>query len=175
VPATWTRWFVKRQKIAATALRQARDELESKVQERQAELARPSGMRSIGEMGVSVARESVAAGNSGTCNGAAGRIIGESTRAGEIVRRIRTLSGKAATRKAPVDLSKLVADAASLLERERTRHAIAQTTDLASGLPAVKGDRVQLQQVIFNLTVNAIEAMKSRTGGPREMRIRTRH
>jgi signal transduction histidine kinase len=57
LPALLTCWFVKRRKIAETALRQARDELESKVQERQAELARVSRMMSIGEVGVSVAHE----------------------------------------------------------------------------------------------------------------------
>ena len=101
------------------------------------------------------------------------RIIDEGTRAGEILRRIRAVSGKSAAQKAPVDLNAVSADAASLLDRELARNQVVLRTEFARDLPAVIGDRVQLQQVILNLAMNAIEAMRQRAEGPRELCIRT--
>jgi signal transduction histidine kinase len=195
LPALLTCWFVKKRKIAETSLRQARDELESKVQERQAELARVSRMMTIGEMGVSVAHEVNQPLMAVVLNGDAclqwlaadppnldearktvGRIIEEGTRAGEIVRRIRALSRKTAPQKVRVDLNELVTEVVSLLESELARNHIVLRTELAKGLPSLQGDRVQLQQVIFNLAMNAIESMESetaQTSRPRELRIRT--
>jgi C4-dicarboxylate-specific signal transduction histidine kinase len=192
LPALLTCWFVKKRRIAEVSLRQARDELELKVQERQAELARVSRMMTIGEMGVTVAHEVNQPLMAVVLNGDAclqwlaadppnleearktvGRIIDEGTRAGEILRRIRAVSGKSAAQKAPVDLNAVSADAASLLDRELARNQVVLRTEFARDLPAVIGDRVQLQQVILNLTMNAIEAMRQRAEGPRELCIRT--
>jgi C4-dicarboxylate-specific signal transduction histidine kinase len=193
LPASLTCWFVKRRKIAEASLIQARDELQSKVQERQAELARVSRALTIGEMGVSVAHEVNQPLMAVVLNGDAclrwldanppnleevrktvGRMIDEGTRAGEIVRRIRALSRKTDGQKAPVDLNGLIDDVASLLERELTSSQVELRTELAKPLPPVTGDRVQLQQVIFNLAMNAIEAMRPAENGVRELCIRTR-
>jgi len=192
LPALLTCWFVKKRKIAEVSLRQARDELESKVQERQAELARVSRMMTIGEMGVSVAHEINQPLMAVVLNGDAclqwlaadppnleearktvGRIIDEGTRAGEILRRIRTVSGKTTTQKAPVDLNALSVEAASLLDRELSRNHVVLRTELARDLPSVIGDKVQLQQVVLNLAMNAIEAMRQQSDRPRELCIRT--
>jgi C4-dicarboxylate-specific signal transduction histidine kinase len=192
LPALLTCWFVRKRRIAETTLRQARDELESRVTERQAELARVSRMMTIGEMGVSVAHEvnqplAAVVLNGDAClrwldaepanleevRKAVGRMIEEGTRAGDIVRRIRALSAKTAPHRAPVDLNEIAAEVVSLLDRELMRSQVVLRTDLAKGLPSVRGDRVQLQQVIFNLAVNAIEAMGADGAAPRELRIKT--
>jgi C4-dicarboxylate-specific signal transduction histidine kinase len=192
LPALLTCWFVKKRKIAEISLRQSRDELASIVQERQTELARVSRMMTIGEMGVSVAHEVNQPLMAVVLNGDAclqwlaadppnieearrtvSRIIEEGTRAGEVVRRIRTLSGKAAPQKSPVDLTELATEVVLLLGRELERHQVVLQTDLIKGLPTVRGDRVQLQQVIVNLAMNAIEAMVGVTGRSRELRLRT--
>src|SRR5262249_37550613 len=92
-------------------------------------------------------------------------------RAGEIVSRIRALSGKTSPRREPVDLNELATEVAALLDRELVRNHVDLKTELETGLPLVQGDRVQLQQVIFNLATNAIEAMETASGRPRELRI----
>jgi len=193
LPASLTCWFVKKRRIAETSLIQARDELQSKVQERQAELARVSRAMTIGEMGVSVAHEVNQPLMAVVLNGDAclrwldadppnldevrktvGRMIDEGTRAGEIVRRIRALSAKSDSQKAPVDLNRLITDVASLLDREIADSQVELRTELAKALPPVTGDPVQLQQVIFNLSMNAIEAMRAAGNGTRQLCIRTR-
>ena len=197
IPALVTCWFVNKRRIAETLLLQTKLELESKVQERQAELARVSRMMTIGEMGASVAHEVNQPLMAVVLNGDAclrwldadppnldearktvSRMVEEGTRAGEIVRRIRALSGKTNPQKAPVDLNEISAEVVSLLDRELSRHRVVLQTELAKGLPCVTGDRVQLQQVIFNLAINGIEAMcteamGSEKGLARELWIRT--
>ena len=192
LPALLTCWFVKKRKIAETSLRQARDELESSVRERQAELARVTRMMTIGEVGVSVAHEvnqplmavvlngdaclrwlAAEPPNLAEARAAVGRIIDEGNRAGEIVRRIRALSKKAAPQQTVVDLNEVIGETAALIDGELARSHVSLKTELARGLPAVLGDRVQLQQVILNLAINSIEAMRTQAARPREMVIRS--
>lgn len=191
LPASLTCWFVRKRKIAETTLREARDELQSRIEQRQAELARVSRMMTVGEMGVSIAHEVNQPLMAVVLNGdaclqwlganppnleearkAVGRMIDEGTRAGAIVRRIRALA-KTSPKRVVVDLNDLATEVAALLDRELTRNRVLLRTDLANGLPSVRGDRVQLQQVIMNLAMNAIEAMNGETPGPRELRIRS--
>ena len=70
----------------------------------------------------------------------------------------------------PVDLNDLIADILVLVNSEAARHRVSVHTDLASNLPRVNGDRVELQQVVLNLTMNSIEAMRN-VDGHREMTI----
>jgi len=193
LPALLTCWFVWQRKVDAITLRKDRDELESRVLERQAELARVSRMMTIGEMGVSVAHEvnqplmaivlnadaclqwlSANPPNLDQARMLVSRIVEEGTRAGEIVRRIRNLSAKASVQRLPVDLNELVTEVTSLLDGEVSKHKVSLRTELAPDLPAVTGDRVQLQQVLFNVAMNGIEAMASQTARRAELLIRTR-
>jgi PAS domain S-box-containing protein len=99
------------------------------------------------------------------------RIIKSGNRAGEVVGRIRALIKKAPARKAPLEINETILETIALTRGEMRRHRILLQTELANGLPRIWGDRVQLQQVILNLIMNAIEAMSEVGEGPRELLI----
>ena len=88
--------------------------------------------------------------------------------------RIRALSRKTAPKRAPLDINDLIQGVVRLVAREAQAHGASVRLDLAPALPAVVGDRVQLQQVVINLVINAIQAMASVTARPRELSIRSR-
>jgi C4-dicarboxylate-specific signal transduction histidine kinase len=94
-------------------------------------------------------------------------------RAGDVIHRIRALIKKAPPRMARVDVNEAVRDITTLARSELLGHGVSLQTQLATGLPLIEGDRIQLQQVILNLTLNAVEAMSSVDKGAREMRIST--
>jgi PAS domain S-box-containing protein len=100
-------------------------------------------------------------------------IVAAATRAGDVIRRVRTWL----TRDQPVmqdlDLNQVVSDVERLLHSELIIRHVALTLDLDPGLPPVSADRVQLQQVILNLALNGIEAMHDRTNGHRQLTITT--
>jgi C4-dicarboxylate-specific signal transduction histidine kinase len=211
---------VKKRKDAEGSLMQARDELESKVRERTAELrqaneqlqaeiaeriraeeivqktqvdlAHAARVTTLGELAASIAHEVNQPLMAVVINGdaclewlaraqpdpqeareAVGRIIAEGNRAGEIIRRIRALFKNSPLQKAPVRVNELIHDIVALTQRELARNGVSLRIELDAALPAVFGDRVQLQQVILNLVVNAIEAMSGASGQPRELRIRS--
>jgi C4-dicarboxylate-specific signal transduction histidine kinase len=87
------------------------------------------------------------------------RVISEGTRAGEIIKRIREFSRKAAPDKIMMRVESLVEETLNLMRRQLERYGVSAETRLPKGLPGVVGDRVQLQQVLVNLLVNAMEAM----------------
>jgi C4-dicarboxylate-specific signal transduction histidine kinase len=97
------------------------------------------------------------------------RTMEEGVRAGEIVKRIRSLVKKSAFKKDWVDLNKAILEVIDLTRSEVVRHEIALKTRLTTDLPLVRGDRIQLQQVILNLIINAVEAMRGLT--PAELLI----
>jgi C4-dicarboxylate-specific signal transduction histidine kinase len=99
------------------------------------------------------------------------RMIRDSKRAGDIVTRVHSLVKKSPPVKARLDLGDAIQEVLSLVEPEARRHAVLIRTELVAGLP-VRGDRVQLQQVILNLAMNGIQAMKEVAGRPRELWIR---
>jgi PAS domain S-box-containing protein len=101
-------------------------------------------------------------------------IIKEGNRAGEVVRRIRALANKTEIEKVPLDINDVVREVIALVQRQLMSHQVSLHMELASTLPTVMGDRVQLQQVIINLVMNGIDAMQSVTDRPRELLIRSR-
>jgi PAS domain S-box-containing protein len=101
------------------------------------------------------------------------RIVADGRRAGQVVDRIRSLVNRQAPRRTRVDVNEAILEVIALTRDEVRRSQIALDAALATGLPPIEGDRVQLQQVVLNLLVNAIEAMKGGPAGPRKLAIRT--
>jgi NO-binding membrane sensor protein with MHYT domain len=99
-------------------------------------------------------------------------IVEDGTRAADIIGRTRLLFQKGAPRREPVDLNEIIREMVVLLRSETARHSISVRTDLAPHLPRVMGDRVQLQQVMMNLMINSVDAMRD-VEGVRELFIRT--
>jgi PAS domain S-box-containing protein len=101
-------------------------------------------------------------------------IVQEDNRAGEVVHRLRSLLKKGGTRAEPVDVNELVNQTTTLLRSEMIGRRIVVDTNLADDLPAMLGDPVQLQQVLLNLVMNAMDAMASTPVGRRLVTISTR-
>jgi two-component system sensor kinase FixL len=100
-------------------------------------------------------------------------IVADDDRAGEIIQRLRTLLRKGELEFRDLDVNALVLDVARLVRSDAIIKSISVTLDLASDLPRVRADRVQLQQVILNLMLNAIDAVMSRPATDRKLLIRT--
>jgi PAS domain S-box-containing protein len=102
------------------------------------------------------------------------RIIADTTRAAEVIRGIRSLAKKAGPQIERLDINEAVHDVVTLTFAEAANNGVSVQTRLADDLPLIEGDRVQLQQVILNLVMNAIEAMSSdNREGPRDLLIST--
>jgi len=102
-------------------------------------------------------------------------IVKEGNRAGEVVGRIRALIKKAPARKDAVAINDAILEVIALTRTEAANNSVSVRTQLAEGLPHVEGDRVQLQQVLLNLMINAIEAMRDVGEEERELLISTRN
>jgi len=167
-------------KQAEEALRQAR-----------ADLAYVSRVTTMGELTASLAHEvnqpiAAAVTNAKTClrwltrdhpdveeaRAAASRIVKDGIRAGEIISRTRLLFEKGTSQHDLVDVNEVIEEMIVLLRGETTRYSISVRTELAADLPQVMGDRVQLQQVMMNLIMNSIDAMKD-ADGTRELAIKS--
>jgi PAS domain S-box-containing protein len=155
----------------------------------QADLTRASRVSSLGELSASLAHEinqpiAAAVTNANTClrwlsrdepnlveaRAAASRIVQDGTRAGEIIKRVRLLFNKDAPQRELIDLNEIIREMMLLLHSEAAQFAAFIRTELAGDLPQVMGDRVQLQQVLMNLMMNGIDAMKD-MDGRRELTI----
>jgi PAS domain S-box-containing protein len=171
-----------------TAAKQAQDAL-SKAQ---AELAHVTRVTSLGELAASIAHEVNQPLSAIVTNGAAGlrwldrespvldevrssleSIIGDAKRASEVIHKIRSFSKKTNPEMTQLHINDVVDEAVSLIKREAFDHRVTMRLQLASGLPSVRGDRIQLQQVIFNLAINGVQAMAMVTDRPRVLFIRT--
>jgi PAS domain S-box-containing protein len=102
------------------------------------------------------------------------RIVTAGTRASEVIDRIRKLVKRQPMREEPVDLNAIILEVIALVRHEQHRSGVSLRTRLADELPAIRGDRVQLQQVVLNLILNAIEATREIEGRARQVWVTTR-
>jgi C4-dicarboxylate-specific signal transduction histidine kinase len=103
---------------------------------------------------------------------AASRMVKDAGRAAEIISRIRVLFKKGTPQRELVDINQIIREMVALMHNEATRHSISVRLELAASLPQLVGDRVQLQQVLMNLVINSIDAMKDGEGA-RELAIKS--
>ena len=93
------------------------------------------------------------------------RIVGDGKRAAHIVSRIRDFSKKASAQKEDLEINEAILEIMRLTRVATSEHGVSVTMQLSERLPDILGDRVQLQQVVLNLIMNAIEAMSAVEGG----------
>jgi PAS domain S-box-containing protein len=101
-------------------------------------------------------------------------IVANGKRASEVIQRIRALTSGTVRQRSPLNLNAVVEEVVPLVRREVARHRATLQLDLASDLPDISGDEIQLQQVIINLVLNAAQAMVSIEGRPRSVVVGTR-
>ena len=101
------------------------------------------------------------------------RIVKDAMRAGDVVGRIRELIKKAPPRKDSVDINEAIREVIELTRSEAVKTGVSVRTELADSLPLIEGDRVQLEQVVLNLVVNAVQAMGTVADGVRDLLITT--
>jgi C4-dicarboxylate-specific signal transduction histidine kinase len=101
------------------------------------------------------------------------RIIKEGNRASEVIARVRALARKAPSRKDWLDLNETIREVLALTLSQVQKNQIALETHFAPDLPLIPGDRIQLQQVLLNLILNAVEAMGRVSDGPRQLLVST--
>jgi PAS domain S-box-containing protein len=176
--------------IDVTERKRAEEERE-RLRHAHADLARVNRVTTMGELTASLAHEvnqpiAAAVTNANTCvrwlaaetpnleeaRAAAMRIVKDGTRAAEIIKRIRLLFKKGTPERELVDVNEVIREMIILLRSEATRYNISVRTELAADLHQVMGDRVQLDQVMMNLIVNGIDAMKD-VEGARELAIKS--
>ena len=165
-----------------------RKQAEDALRYAQAELAHVTRVATLGEMTASIAHEVnqplaavinnataclhwLAAQNLEEARQSAEFVIADSHRAGEIIGRIRALVKKAPSRKDRVDVNETILEVIALARSEVQSNGVSLRTRLGDELPFILGDRIQLQQVILNLMINAIEAMNEVGDAPRELLI----
>jgi signal transduction histidine kinase len=100
-------------------------------------------------------------------------IIRDGNRAGGVIGRIRDLIKKVPARQAELDINEAVLEVIEMMRSELLRNGVALQTELANGLPLTRGDRIQVQQIVLNLIMNAIEAMADVSNGSRDLLIST--
>lgn len=193
-------WISSAKKTSEIALQEALDSLEVRVSERsaellktQTELAHLSQLLSMGELTASIAHEinqpltavvthghaclewlSTNPPNLDKTRQTIDRIIQDGTRAAATISRVRALFKKEAPVKDWLDVNEVVHELTIFMRDEATRRGILVHTDLVPGLPKVKADRVQLQQVLLNLITNAMDAMDDTTARRKELVISAR-
>jgi predicted ATPase/signal transduction histidine kinase len=168
----------------------ARKQAEDALRETHAELAHVTRVATLGEMTASIAHEVnqplagvvtsasaclrwIEANKLEEARRSASRAMAEGHRASEIIGRIRALAKKAPPQKDWLDVSETIHEVIALARSEIQRNGVTLETELSDDVPLILADRVQLQQVILNLMMNAIEAMSGVGQGPRELLVRS--
>jgi PAS domain S-box-containing protein len=170
-----------------------RKRAEEALRKAQADLAHANRVTTMGELSASLAHEinqpiSGAITNASTClrrldraepdlegaRVAASRVIRDANRAAEIIDRVKLLFRKGVVTKERLDVNEVIREMEILLHTEATQHSVFVQTKLAADLPLIAGDRVQLQQVLMNLMINGIDAMKA-VDGPRQLTLGTQN
>jgi C4-dicarboxylate-specific signal transduction histidine kinase len=166
-----------------------RRQAEEALRQAQADLARINRITTMGELTASLAHEvnqpiAAAVTDANTClrwlnrdqpdlpeaRQAAARVVKDAARAAEIISRTRLLFKKANPQWEPFDINEIILEMVALLRSEAARYSISVRTELAADLSRAMGDRVQLQQVLMNLIMNSIDAMRD-VDGTRELTI----
>jgi C4-dicarboxylate-specific signal transduction histidine kinase len=161
------------------------------VGQTQADLTRVSRVTTRGELTAFLAHEvnqsiSAAVTNANTClrwltrdhpdleeaRAAAMRIVKDGTRAAEIIKRVHLLFKKSTAERELVDVNEVIRKMTVLLRSEAERYVVSIRPELSADIPQVMADRVQLQQVLMNLMINGIDAMKD-ANGARELTIKS--
>lgn len=179
------------------ALREAeerarRAQAEKALRATQLELAHVARVMTMGEMAASIAHElsqplaaviingkaclrwlSGEHPNLGEARASVEGIVRDATRAGEVIAGIRALTRKAATEKERLDLNETIEQVVVLVRAELHKHRVVLHTQLGRDLPPVLGDRIELQQLLLNLFINAAEAMSAVAERPRELVVAT--
>ena len=169
-----------------------RQKAQEALMETQAELAHLSRFLTMGELTASIAHEvnqpltavvtfgnaclqwlSANPPNLTEARLAAERIVTDGTRASGVLSRIRSAFQKQPLSKHWFDMNEAITELVALVQHEAGRHHAVIRTELAKDIPRVKGDRVQLQQVVLNLLMNAIDAMRESAGDRREVIVRS--
>ena len=176
--------------VDVTERKRAEQERE-KLHQLQADLARINRVSTMGELTASLAHEirqpiAAAVTDANTClrwlgradpdleegREAARRVVTDVTRAADIITSIGVLFKKGAVPREIVDVNELIREMIGMLRSEAKRHSISMRTELDPDLPQVVAERVQLQQVLMNLMLNGIDAMKD-TSGAHELTIKS--
>jgi len=169
-----------------------RKRAEEALHEAQADLARVTRVMTMGELTASIAHEinqplAAVMTNANAClrwlagpmpnldeaREAVTRINRDGKRASDVIDRIRALVKKSTTEKARVDLNEAIQEVVGLVQSEIQKNGVTLRMELATDLPQILGNRVQLQQVILNLVMNGIEAMSEITDRSRDLLIRS--
>ena len=169
-----------------------RKRAEEALHEAQANLARVTRVMTMGELTASIAHEinqplAAVMTNANAClrwlagpmpnldeaREAVTRINRDGKRASDVIDRIRALVKKSTTEKARVDLNEAIQEVVGLVQSEIQKNGVTLRMELATDLPQILGNRVQLQQVILNLVMNGIEAMSEITDRSRDLLIRS--
>jgi PAS domain S-box-containing protein len=177
--------------VDVTDRKRAEQERE-RLRQLEADLAHMNRVTTTGELTASLAHEinqpiAAAMTNASTCvrwlagetpnieeaREAAKRIVKDTNRAAEIISRIRLLFKKSPPQYELININDVLADTVMLVRSEAARHGVSVRADLAEDLPAVMGDRVQVHQVLINLMINGIDAMKD-VDGLRELTVMSR-
>ena len=170
-----------------------RKRAEDALRKAQGDLAHANRVTTMGELCASLAHEinqpiSGAITNASTClrrldreppdlegaRAGALLIIRDANRAAEIINRVRLFFRKGVVTKERVDINEMIREMEVLLHNEATQHSVFVQTKLAAGRPLIVADRIQLQQVLMNLMINGIDAMKA-VDGPRQLTLGTQN